>query len=274
MTAFPITPQGIFEHDGNKPVKHGYGVDKEDVLARGNVLHCPFWEGAGSQVADVSGNGNHGTLTNGPVWVPEGIAGGLNDAGSVVVADKPELDGFSGLSLMIYAKNNASSIGGTGNESLAEKSGSGADSYRLLWLNTEDIFFQVGTSAGNVSLSETDWLTDDLWHLWIATYDGSTMRMYKDGLEASSTSAQTGAVNATGHDLHLLGDGGNGSWNGIGAIASVWNRALAVSEIAQLSRDPYALLRRRSRRRFVAAAPGGLSIPVAMHHYTKNLRAG
>ena len=47
-------------------------------ITTGLVGHWNFDEGAGTTASDSSGNGNTGTLTNGPVWTTGKINGALN----------------------------------------------------------------------------------------------------------------------------------------------------------------------------------------------------
>lgn len=54
-----------------------------DALATTNLLHWPFDDGSGTNVADVSGAGRDGELVGSPVWLTNGVLGGaLSFAGT------------------------------------------------------------------------------------------------------------------------------------------------------------------------------------------------
>ena len=72
------------------------------------VAAFDFNQGSGTRLTDLSGNNNHGTLSNGPVWTAAGKYGGAltfdgtNDL--VAINDAPSLDLTSGMTLEAWVK--------------------------------------------------------------------------------------------------------------------------------------------------------------------------
>jgi len=84
-------------------------------------------------------------------------------------------------------------------------------------------------------------LTADVWHLCVSTYDGSTLRLYKDGTE-TATGAITGNLPGGNSAPLIFGQNGSDSEliNGRIALPTLWSAALTVDEIAAMVRgvDP------------------------------------
>lgn len=95
--------------------------------------------------------------------------------------------------------------------------------------------FTVKTPAENLLLTSTKVTQAGEWHLIVGTYDGSTMRLFVDGVQAAERPA-TGDITPTSSDLMI----GRNSENGLdffqGTIDDIriYNRALSSAEIAEL----------------------------------------
>ncbi len=235
-------------------------------LADGLVGLWLFNEGAGTLVNDLSGNKHQGTLSGGAAFARArygwGYSAGLNNAGVCTIPNTLALTSdLSALSFVLWAKNNKSAIGATGTERLIHCQDGGTDSYTASWSQAENIEFGIfDAGLGDVTLTETDFLQDDLWHQWVFTYDGQTMRMYKDTVEASSTAAQTGNINDNGQDIKIGGEGVNGSWDGLIDNVAIYNRALSVGERSELYRNPFAMLQQEPIELWTAATSVGAPV--------------
>lgn len=227
-------------------------------LSRGLVGCWPFWEAGGLLAHDVSGYGNHGTLTNAASWagsqygsVLDLATGDGNSSKHVLVPDADSLDGAAGLTLWALARNSKAQIASTGTEFFFSKEGGGADSYVFYWQQSEQVGCGITTGGGLVTANWPGGIPageGDKWHSIIATYDGANIRIWIDGINGA-TEPQTGTVNATAHVLKLGGSGAN-SWDGDIAIAGIWRRGLAAYEVQQVYIDPFAMLRPQSIARF------------------------
>lgn len=114
------------------------------------------------------------------------------------------------------------------------------------------IFFNTGGTPGQSTSSAT--LNSGTWRFVCATWDGTTVRGYVDGI-ADGTAALSGTLN-TGTLAPIWGGGyqsgtGNANWNGEIAAGWVYNRALTASEVFGLYEQwklgyPKTLNRRQS----------------------------
>jgi hypothetical protein len=80
------------KNDGdNYPYLYSVGTNKRLIdQAQGLVGYWPFDEGSGTIAYDYSGNGNNGTLVNGPQWVDGKVGKALmfnNSGGRVEIPD-------------------------------------------------------------------------------------------------------------------------------------------------------------------------------------------
>ena len=80
------------------------------VAQTGPVAHWQFNEGSGTIAGDSSGNGNFGTLVNGPVWTTgfEGSAVSLDGADDYIeIGNAPALNPANALTLSLWVNPGA-----------------------------------------------------------------------------------------------------------------------------------------------------------------------
>ena len=126
--------------------------------------------------------------------------------------------------------------------------GSGSDYYRVYFTTAQRRIYFVTYNNGAVALGTGTTISDSGWHHVATTFDGTTKKIYLDGVLENSV----GASVPTGDDyIHLGMTTTNAAWpdkyylNGSIDEARVWNRTLTQSEIQSRmnreldSSDPY-----------------------------------
>ncbi|HEY3181756.1 MAG TPA: LamG-like jellyroll fold domain-containing protein, partial [Gaiellaceae bacterium] len=192
----------------------------------GPVAAYSFDAGSGTTLADLSGNGNNGTIT-GASWTSGKNGGALSFNGSssyVTVPDAASLDLTTAMTVEAWIFATGSSFGtivakertGGGFPYGLEQGGSDSDSY---------------VNTGTQYRSGISTLTLSTWTHLAGTYDGSTVRFYVNGILAGSTTA-SGTLNQTSDPLRIGADLTWGEYfQGKIDDVRVYNRALSTSEI-------------------------------------------
>jgi hypothetical protein len=227
------------------------------AAASGLVGQWHLDEGAGTVAHDNSGNNNNGTLipaTAPPQWVPGRFGTGLSFSGAqgVQVRDNPVLDPQSQVSVSAWVKS-AGSPGAY--RYIIGKGATGCDSssYALYTGPTGGLSFYIsnGQSNGiadyNLSPDAGGGVWDGSWHLVVGSFDGSTLRLYVDGVEIGSGIPFSGPIDyhrTSSTDLFI----GNypappmpckaGGFNGLIDEANVWNFAVSPDQVSALYASP------------------------------------
>jgi len=203
---------------------------KPEPTPAGLVLGYGFEETSGATANDVSPFKNNGTI-NGPTSTASGKYGralsfdGTNDR--VDVPDAASLDLTTGMTLEAWVK--PTTVTGWRTAILKER-GTNDLLYALYASNGAKPQAEAFTGAENSSGGPTA-LPLNAWSHIASTYDGTTLRLYVNGVQASSK-AVTGSMPNTANPLRI---GGNAPWgeyfSGLIDEVRVYNRALTASEI-------------------------------------------
>ena len=186
-----------------------------------------FNEGFGTIVTDASGNGNTGTIGT-ATWTTSGKYGNAlsfnGTSARVTVNDSNSLDLTTGMTLEAWLFPTA--VGGWRD---------------VIYKGTDDIYYLMGSSDNSTpalggtfspsALRGTSNLPLNAWTHLAGTYDGTTMRLYVNGVQVSSR-AQTGPIQTSTAALTMGGDPLYGQYFA-GRIdeARIYNRALSAAEI-------------------------------------------
>ncbi len=211
--------------------------------AAANVLPVATWplnEGSGTVVHDTSFHGNTGALQgSGASWSAGRFGKALTFAGTsgdVNVPDNSLLEPASQLTVSAWVKASSS----PGNfDYIVDKGATGCltASYGLYTGPAGGLIFYV-SNDGLIGIHSPDAGTgvwDGKWHSVVGTYDGSSVRLYVDGIEVGSGTPDTGNIAyglSTSNDLQIGAyEGCSLPFNGSIDQVRVFNRALGAQEI-------------------------------------------
>jgi chitodextrinase len=233
-----------------------YGVSATDLAGNPSALSVPtsvttngatpsipivafaFDEATGSIANDASGNGNQGTLINGPTW-SAGHSGsavsfdGINDyvsAGNIAA-----LNGLTAVTVSTWIKG---SVGASSPDAIIVAKDA---AFALVVSDGVPHKAQFGVKSGNTWYgfpSSTTSVDDGAFHFVTGVYDGATVRVYVDGVQQGSSSVGARTLTAPSTSLQVascLGgpncDSSGEMWHGLVDDVRVYNRALTASEI-------------------------------------------
>lgn len=196
-------------------------------------------ENGGTVLVDSSAYGNDGALNGEPGWTTgiDGLAIDLDGADDYgLTPDDASLDITNAITLAAWVKPEKS-----GTQYIIKKGlQSDTDGYELSFSSSGTAFTRFNqTSNGNAYRinSARSYPTDGVtWAHLAATYDGSTIRLYFDGEEDSTSAplAFTIASNELPLGIGAESDGGR-PFQGLMDEARVYNRALDAGEIAKMA---------------------------------------
>ena len=195
----------------------------------GLVAAFAFDEGAGSTVADASGNGNTGTIS-GATWTAGEYNYGLAFNGTSARVDVPDAASLHLTSAMTLEAWVKPSVVTSNWRDVVYK---GNDNYYLMATSTRS-----SKPVGGVTIAGTHqeavgaapMAAGTFAHV-AATYDGSTIRLYVNGAEVGSKAA-TGSITTSTNPLQIGGDSIYGQYFA-GTIDEIriYNTALTQSQI-------------------------------------------
>ena len=212
-------------------VRHGYGkVVTEGLVFALDAADVNSYPGSGTTWRDLSGNGNDGTLTNGPTFSSNN-GGSLDFDGTndhVTMGDILSLTSFT---LEIWFKGTASDIyPGL----LTKTDGSNFGNYGF-YGDINDLYVRFGFYSNGSQKEVFDSSYEDLqaeeWVHYMGSYAGNGLKLYRNGILIASDSATS--TPSTNNGELLIGSRYNLNYNFGGSIATakIYNRALTASEV-------------------------------------------
>ena len=214
-------------------------------------------EGSGTTASDASGNGNNGTLNGDPQWVAgklggalefDGFSDGANhttDPGNInwVSVDPFDVVG-PGITLAAWIRPEGFDISDA-RIVTKQKTWSSSDIWWMLSTYTDGTALRMrlktddgGPDNGTTTMwSDAGYLEAGVWSHVAATYDGSEMRLYHNGVEIMSTN-KTGTIQTDPTAAVAIGNGPLGDPGGLRATfhgliddLRIYNSALSEQEL-------------------------------------------
>jgi len=213
-------------------------INRGVIVTDGLVLHldagnAASYPGSGTTWTDLSGNGNNGTLTNGPTY-DSGNGGSIVFDGTNDYVDcgtNSILNLNANYSLVIWVKTDTNS-----NVSLIQRyiNSGNFEGYEIS-------FNRLGRTIGELELySGGNWngpfggsINDGNWHFIAVTVNSTTCNYYLDN--NSSIQVTVGASTSNPTDNLYIGstESAQGFFQGNISAVQIYNRALSESEVNQ-----------------------------------------
>jgi len=204
----------------------------EDTMTRGLVGYWPMDEATGTVAYDASGNGNNGTLINGPKWTTGKNAGALQFDGKddyVDCGNGTSLRITDALTVEAWIKT---SYRGFQYQFVFSKGDGSHVGYEMFLNNGVLEFNGFYNNSGNFYFTGGGDLRDGQWHHVVGTYDKNTTlaKIYIDGVYKTQA-AQAEGITDSGSIFRI---GSRDVWavfNGSLDDVRVYNRALTAAEV-------------------------------------------
>lgn len=229
------TPDSISEFYGyNNVVTNGLGL----YLDAGQDESYP---NGGTAWTDLSGNGNNGTLINGPTYSSSNLGSivfdGANDyvtLGTPLLLNQVQVP----LTICIWAK--ASSL--ISNRTLwgVYKNGNNSQLYSLFRIDNGTLIYYASTSSGNFQLAVSSFnISTNIWNFYAVTVSGTisspSVTIYlNNSSQTFSLSPMTSTPDASvDFRIGASQNNSNENWNGNISNVTWYNKALTSTEITQ-----------------------------------------
>jgi PKD repeat protein len=210
------------------------GISISVTSSSGLVAAYSFDADAGPTITDISGNGNSGVI-NTAHWTNSGKFGNalsFDGVSSATVTDSPSLDLTGSLTLEAWVM--PTSFTGDFQPIIIKPMDSSFNqiSYVLQGSSRPSKMPSIGLSASPENLMGPSPLPLNMWSHLAGTYDGSTVRLYVNGVQVASE-AVAGPITTSTEAIRI-----GMSWAGVIDEVRIYNRAISASEIQSDMKTP------------------------------------
>jgi hypothetical protein len=223
-------------------------------------------EGGGDKIGDYSLNGNHGA-NNGAVWVPGDDGPALSFDGTNSFVDVTGTEGFfAGVEQLSVCAMIKPAVNAT-RAILGSVDGAG-DKLLALWTTPSGSFNRINwrvynaAASGAVLTTVGRWLPDQ-WIFVVATWDGTTTRVYVNGDQDATTASQSGATGTSPRPMKIgdlmSGTAVNARFSGDMSRVCMLPKCLSDAEVREMADFPWQAWQRNNLPLF--AAQGGVAPP-------------
>ena len=167
------------------------------------VAQWDFDEGEGTRAFDVSGNNNTGVLTNGPTWV-EGKHGsalsfdGVDDYVNCGTDSSLNITGAVTVGAWVNPADDTNNRTILAKEHYDNKLG-----YLLHQRAGVSWMFRLYDGTSQYEVTKTKSVDLNEWQYIVGTYDGMTMKLYKNGVKIASSGVVPSLIATTGEPLWI-----------------------------------------------------------------------
>ncbi|MGC4100368.1 LamG-like jellyroll fold domain-containing protein [Ferruginibacter sp.] len=214
-----------------------YNMFRGVTTGTGLVASYQMTNGSGTSITDNSGNGNTATISTGGGWLTSPVRfaanalsfDGIDDQVTVPYNSSLDISTNITLEAWVYATKNSGIQNVISKSSFTTNTGYIFPRTNDGW-NTVSFYLFIAGGWRNVSVA---YPSLNAWHHLAATYDGSYMRIYIDGVQATAV-AQTGAIATNSNILTLGSQFGyvNEFFGGNADEFRIWNVARTPAQIA------------------------------------------
>jgi hypothetical protein len=204
------------------------------------IGHWKLDEGSGTAVADASGNGRNGNLLNGTTWTTGRLNGAVSLDGSNDYISLPSID-VTGSAITIAAWVKFKSFPSGTDQRIVSKANSSAEAghwWMLGQINNGANRLRFRLKAGGVTstlIATSGNLSAEVWYHAAAVYDGSSMKLYLNGVQVGSLS-KSGSLNTSSSVAVNIGRNPDayGLFSGAVDDVRIYSRALTATEISSV----------------------------------------
>ena len=210
------------------------------------VGYWKFDDGVGITATDSSGNGNDGTLTNGPTWTTGQVDGALSFDGSndyVDCGNNASLDFDTNLTISIWFNlTNTIDSDFVGKDVLISRATSASSSdndWSLAFNDDDNGRLRFGTFGDNIQTATASWIGGNWYQVSIVQISSTEGYVYVNGVEDNYNSDYNpGGINGVLNNILTIGrniaPAETNYFNGLIDEVRVHNRALSAAEITEL----------------------------------------
>ncbi len=191
-----------------------------------------FNEGAGTTTVDASGNGMTGTLRNGTAWTAGVNGSGVTFDGVDDYVSTPLNQNLANFTVAVWVRSPAAPADGVTAGPVQREA-----NFQINW-NHGDANFRGAAGlrvSGHWYAASFGALAGNTWYHLVATYDGETLRTYRNGVLITSNTQPSGAPDPESKPL-LFGKHATRDrfFNGTIDDVKIFDRALNDAEVAAL----------------------------------------
>jgi hypothetical protein len=241
LSAWPVNKGTGGGYTMNGTLKETTGTDGAGGIRRGLAGWWKLDELSGTTATDYSGNGNNGTLTNGPIWTPGQLGGALSFDGVndwVDIGNPNILNPVNAISVCAWVKTPAP----TPTIQMVVNKDDAGFQYVLRITGSGQMFFRVSNAATTVfpSITGNTTLLANTWYHACGTYTNAgngAVNLYLNGIADATT--VTGSITMANNNNRHVAIGNRYSaldfpFSGVIDDVRIYNRELSASDVAAL----------------------------------------